>query len=90
MKKIPKCPNCKTKIDNKKTTRISEEERKKLRAETYYEKVLQKSNSTIVAINYIGAKNDVDAICITCRHKWKIRADHLLARCWCPICKKEK
>lgn len=62
----------------------------KLRAENYYEKILQKSNHTIVAINYTGSKDNVDAICVACGHKWKIRADHLANRCWCPICKKKK
>lgn len=89
MKKIPDCPKCKQKITGKKRTTMSEEDRKKLRADNYYEKILQKSNHTIVAINYVGAKDDVDAICVTCGHKWKSRADHLVDRCWCPVCKKK-
>ena len=89
MKKIPECPKCKPQTSSRKRTTMSEEERKKLRAENYYEKILQKSNRTIVAINYVGSKDDVDAICVACRHKWKIRADHLVDRCWCPICKKK-
>ena len=67
---------------------MSEENRKKRCAENYYEKIFQKNNRTIVAINYVGAKDDVDAICVVCSHKWKIRADHLVDRCWCPRCKK--
>lgn len=90
MKKIPDCPKCKSKIADKKQTTISKEDRIKLRAENYYEKILQKSNHTIVAINYTGSKDNVDAICVACGHKWKIRADHLANRCWCPICKKKK
>ena len=78
------------KIVDKKQTTISKEDRIKLRAENYYEKILQKSNHTIVAINYTGSKDNVDAICVACGHKWKIRADHLANRCWCPICKKKK
>lgn len=89
MKKIPECPKCKPQTSSRKRTTMSEEERKKLRAENYYEKILQKSNRTIVAINYVGSKDDVDAICVACSHKWKIRADHLVDRCWCPICKKK-
>jgi len=89
MKKIPDCPKCKPKIVDKKQTTISKEDRIKLRAENYYEKILQKSNHTIVAINYTGSKDNVDAICVACGHKWKIRADHLANRCWCPICKKK-
>ena len=90
MKKIPDCPKCKHKIVDKKKTTISKEDRIKLRAENYYEKILQKSNHTIVAINYTGSKDNVDAICVACGYKWKIRADHLVNRCWCPICKKKK
>lgn len=89
MKKIPDCPKCKHKIVNKKQTTISKEDRIKLRAENYYEKILQKSDHTIVAINYTGSKDNVDAICVVCGHKWKIRADHLANRCWCPVCKKK-
>ncbi len=90
MKKIPDCPKCKPKIVDKKQNTISKEDRIKLRAENYYEKILQKSNHTIVAINYTGSKDNVDAICVACGHKWKIRADHLANRCWCPVCKKKK
>ena len=90
MKKIPDYPKCKPKIVDKKKTTISKEDRIKLRAENYYEKILQKSNHTIVAINYTGSKDNVDAICVACGYKWKIRADHLVNRCWCPICKKKK
>ena len=89
MKNIPDCPKCKPKITGRKRTTLSEEERKKIRADNYYEKILQKSNHTIAAINYIGAKDKVDAICVTCGHKWTIRADHLVNNCWCPICKKK-
>lgn len=89
MKKIPDCPKCKPKNTSKKRVMMSEEERIKLRANNYYEKILEKSNHTIVAINYTGAKNDVDAICITCGYKWKSRADHLADRCWCPACRKK-
>ena len=41
MKKIPDCPKCKPKIVDKKQTTISKEDRIKLRAENYYEKILQ-------------------------------------------------
>lgn len=89
-KKIPDCPKCNPKIKGRTRTTISKEEQMKHRADNYYEKILQKSNRTIVAMNYIGSKDDVDAICVTCGYKWKSRADHLVDRCWCPICKKGK
>lgn len=87
-KRIPECPKCRQKSAGKQQVEISEDERKKLRAENYREKVLQKSNRTIVAINYTGARNTVDAICVVCKHEWKVRADHLIERCWCPVCKR--
>ena len=89
-KKIPDCPKCNPKIKGRTRTTISKEEQMKHRADNYYEKILQKSNRTIVAMNYIGSKDNVDAICVTCGYKWKSRADHLVDRCWCPICKKGK
>lgn len=52
-------------------------------------KVVQRSNNTITVTNYVGSKFDVDAVCMICGHKWKIRADHLIERCWCPNCKKQ-
>ena len=92
MKKIPDCPKCKVHRSREKNPFISEQDRKKLRADNYnyYEKILRKSNHTIVAINYTGSKDDVDAICVNCGYKWTTRADHLVDRCWCPKCKKEK
>lgn len=77
-------------MSNKKQTTISKEERIKLRAENYYEKILQKSNHTIVAINYTGSKDNVDAICVACGYKWKIRADHLVNRCCALYAKRKK
>ena len=90
IKSFPHCPNCKPKITVKKRTNLSKENKIKLRADKYYEKILQKSNQTIIASNYVGSKDAVDATCIICGHKWKSRADHLANRCWCPICKKQK
>ena len=89
MKRIPDCPICKSnKADGNKIV-FSEEDLAKLRAANYFEKVLEKSNRSIVAVNYTGAKDDVDAICVACGYKWKSRADHLLDRCWCPVCKRK-
>lgn len=89
MKKIPVCPKCKPKLMNRKQITISEGERNKLRADNYCKKILERSNHTIVVTNYTGSKDMVDAMCITCGHKWKGRADHLMDRCWCPACKKK-
>lgn len=89
MKKIPECPKCNAKRSRGKKISISDEDRKKLRADKYYEKILRKSNHTIVASNYTGSKDDADAICVNCGYKWTTRADHLADRCWCPKCKRK-
>lgn len=90
MKRVPHCPKCKEKGNRKKQNIISKEERIKDRADRYYEKILQKSNRTIIAFNYNGARECVNATCIICGYKWKMRADHLADRCWCPACKKKE
>ena len=35
-------------------------------------------------------KEKLVAHCNKCGHEWSIRADHLLARAYCPICRKTK
>lgn len=89
MKKIPDCPKCKPKTTARKKNVMSEEERVKFRSDRYYQKILQKSNHMIEAANYIGSKDEVDVRCVICGHRWKSRADHLVDRCWCPVCKKK-
>ena len=76
-----------SKDNGEKQVLISKEERNKVRADNYYDKILKRSNHRIVATNYVGAKENVDARCISCGYKWKNRADHLADRCWCPVCK---
>lgn len=63
-KKIPDCPKCNPKVNVKITKTISDEEKLKLRADNYREKILEKSNYTIVVSNYVGSKEDVDATCV--------------------------
>lgn len=89
MKKIPDCPKCKMHRLRGENVPISKQDRKKLRADNYYERILRKSNQTIVAVNYTGSKDNVDAMCVICGYKWTTRADHLADRCWCPKCKKK-
>ena len=87
--KIPDCPKCKMHRLRGENVPISKQDRKKLRADNYYERILRKSNQTIVAVNYTGSKDNVDAMCVICGYKWITRADHLADRCWCPKCKKK-
>ena len=86
----PHCPKCNPIIKTKKEvkTPLSNEEKLKIRSEKYYEKVQQRSNSSVFASNYVGSKEYLTAKCGMCGYEWKIRADHLLSRCFCPNCKK--
>lgn len=87
----PKCPFCEPKINaDTRCQPMSEEEKQKLRASQYVYKILQKSNGTIVAKNYTGAKDNVDAECLMCGHVWRTRADHLSDRLFCSKCKANK
>ena len=52
----------------------------------YAMKILEKSNGKIGALTYTNSKENVEALCLECGYKWKIRADHLLERCKCPNC----
>ena len=54
----------------------------------YSEKVFEKSNRTIAVLKYYGSKSNVEVGCLNCNHRWKIRADHLLSKCYCPNCQK--
>ncbi|HDR7612510.1 TPA: GIY-YIG nuclease family protein [Bacillus mycoides] len=63
-------------------------ESKVKRAEAYKQKVINRSNNTIEALNYVSSKEKVTAECKSCGYEWEIRSDHLLARPFCPICRK--
>ena len=65
----------------------SEEELFKERLSRYQYKIAIKSNGTIQILNYINAKENVKAKCLICGHEWTRRADHLLERCYCPMCR---
>lgn len=42
----------------------------------------------IVVLKYYGSKSNAEVGCLKCNHRWKIRADHLVSRCYCPNCRK--
>lgn len=92
----PYCPNCDENqfIVKRKERKIKEvltaEEKQKIKYNTYAKKVLEKSNGKIKALSYTNSKEKVKALCLECGHKWDLRADHLLERCKCPICKSSK
>lgn len=58
------------------------------RAENYKQKVIIKSNNKIEVLDYVSSKEKVTAKCKSYGHKWEIRSDHLLARPYCPLCRK--
>ena len=90
--KNPVCPFCNpiVKHIDKDTNKVSEEEKKHLRQIRYYIKLSEASNGNLKAHNYTGAKDSVDVECMVCGHKWITRADHLLSRAYCPVCRKRK
>ena len=55
----------------------------------YEAKVYERSNHSIEVLEYTGSKEKVTVKCKLCNYEWNPRADHLLARCVCPRCKKE-
>ena len=56
---------------------------------SYQEKLTEKSHGKLLAINYHGSKEKLSVGCSECGNVWKIRADHLLDRPYCPKCKKK-
>ena len=88
--KYNQCPICNPKPIKEKKEKIvmSEEEKLAKRLSNYQYKVALKSNSTIQILSYTSAKEKVTAKCLICGHEWtNSRADHLLERCHCPMCK---
>lgn len=65
----------------------SKETIRKNRLSSYQYKIAIKSNYSIQIIKYVGAKEDAIARCLICGHEWTRRADHLLERCYCPMCR---
>lgn len=85
----PFCPKCKPEAITgiRKEKELKESEKIEY-GKKYSEKIFNKSNGTIAVLKYYGSKSKVEVGCLNCNHKWKIRADHLLSRCYCPNCKK--
>ena len=85
----PICPNCSPKkevsIVEKKI--MAKEKSKIDYGKRFSEKVFKKSNGTIAVLKYYGSKSNAEVGCLNCNNVWKIRADHLLERCYCPKCR---
>jgi hypothetical protein len=95
MLKHSACPYCNPPSTPKtesvpKAPKISAEEQKLNRSQKYYDKLSVNSAGKVSVLTYNGAKEKLVAHCKECDHEWSIRADHLLARAYCPLCKKSK
>ena len=95
MLKHSECPYCNppttTKTDRKpKAPKISAEEQQLNRAQKYFDKLSIHSAGKVSVLAYNGSKENLVAHCNECGHEWSIRADHFLARAYCPLCKKAK
>ena len=95
MLKRSECPHCNLPATHKterktKTSAHSAEEKQINRTQKYIEKIKKNSAGKVSVHSYNGAKEKLTAHCNECGHEWNIRADHLLARASCPLCKKAK
>jgi hypothetical protein len=61
-----------------------------LRTKKYIDKIRTESDNTIEIIEYNGSRVAAKAKCIICGNEWSYRADHLLSKCFCPHCKKDR
>lgn len=94
MLKRSECPHCNLsatpKIERKpKTPALSAEEKQINRTQKYFEKIKENSSGKVSVLAYNGAKEKLTAHCNECGHEWNIRADHLLTRAYCPLCKRK-
>ena len=69
---------------------VSKEAKQKARVEKYAAKVSDRSKGTLEVQrdSYTGSKEKVTVHCKICGRSWTPRADHLLDRCFCSVCKK--
>ena len=94
MLKHSECPYCNPrttpKIERKPNSpKISAEEQQLNRSLKYIDKLNVNSAGKVSVLAYNGAKEKLVAHCNECGHEWSIRADHLLARAYCPLCRKK-
>ena len=92
--KRSECPYCNpptppTKNRKPQANFVNPEERQLKRAQKYFDKVKEASAGKVEALTYYGSNKNLTAHCNECGNEWNIRADHLLARAYCPLCKKK-
>lgn len=99
MLKRSECPYCnphsfpktinKTNGESKpKIAKLTKEEKRLNRSQKYFDKVKENSKGLVSVLQYNGAKEKLTAHCNECGNEWEIRADHLLVRTYCPLCRK--
>lgn len=93
--KRSECPYCNPPVTSKakqkpKTAVLSSEERQINRTQRYFDKIKVISAGKLSVLGYNGAKEYLTAHCNECGKEWNIRADHLLARVYCPLCRKSE
>ncbi len=94
MLKRSECPRCNSpatpKTERKsKTSVLSAEEKQINRTKNTLKKSKKIPQEKVSVLAYNGSKEKLTAHCNECGHEWNIRADHLLSRAYCHLCKKE-
>ncbi len=88
------CEQCNPKPSKKKAAkpRMSDIEALAERRRIYEERVLEISGGDVVIdpLSYFSARERVKATCVKCGYTWSTRADHLIARCRCKRCSRQK
>ena len=93
MLKKSECPYCNPSSSRKakqrpKVANLSFEEKQARRSQKYFEKINRYSAGKVSVLAYCSSKEKLTAHCNECGNEWDIRADHLLRRAYCPLCKK--
>ena len=65
-----------------------EEKRKIKKFYRYNSKLEERSNHQLHIISFTDSRSPVKVRCISCGREWECRADHLLERPFCIVCKK--
>ena len=70
--------------------KIKGKESPRIQLSKYQYMIAIKTNCTIQIIKYRGPRDMVSAKCLMCGNQWIARADELLEKCYCPLCKYNK
>jgi DNA polymerase III epsilon subunit-like protein/rubrerythrin len=95
------CPECEAKTLKSPRVRhrlvLSEEERLTELERTlvekssrFHRKLDERSGHQLVAMSFKDSRSPARVKCQICGHEWEARADHLLDRPYCPVCKRKQ